>query len=90
MKEIVGKHTIYNYTSENVRLLGQLAVEEMLTFVNTHLETKCFVKGEWRIPGTDCKNKIDHDLVTKRHTSSVKDVKSARGSNCDSDHFVLG
>jgi endonuclease/exonuclease/phosphatase family metal-dependent hydrolase len=39
--------------------------------------------------GSERTNQVDHILVSRRHGSSILDVKTARDPNCDSDHYFV-
>jgi hypothetical protein len=43
----------------------------------------------WRSPDGQTFNQIDHLLIDARHVSNVMDVRTFRGANIDSDHYLL-
>jgi endonuclease/exonuclease/phosphatase family metal-dependent hydrolase len=46
-------------------------------------------KTTWRSPDGITMNQIDHVLIDKRHSGNLLDVRSYRGANIDSDHFMV-
>ncbi len=46
-------------------------------------------QADMKVPGGGTCNQIDHIIVDSRHATCVKDVRSYRGQNVESDHFPV-
>ena len=88
-KRVAGRHTLHDITSENGEKLVQFAIAHNLEISSTKIQHKRIHKGTWKAPGQDTCNQIDHVLINKRRASMINDVRTLRGPNCDSDHYLV-
>ena len=82
------RNTLHDITSENGEKLVQLAIVHNLEIRSTKFQYRRIHKGTWKVPGKDICNQIDHVLINKSSVSTVTDVRTLRGPNCDCDHYL--
>jgi hypothetical protein len=88
-QSVVGQCIIHDETSENGLILCQFAEANELIISSTCFEHKDIHKGTWKDPAGRTANQIDHVLINKSTATIIEDVRTMRGPNCDSDHFLI-
>ncbi|XP_073836854.1 uncharacterized protein [Musca autumnalis] len=71
-----------------MRLIDFAAAKNMVVS-STRFNHLDIHKGTWLSPDQKTRNQIDHVVIDGRHSSSVLDVRSFRGANIDSDHYLV-
>jgi endonuclease/exonuclease/phosphatase family metal-dependent hydrolase len=59
-----------------------------MVIASTFFQHKNIHKGTWISPDILTLNQIDHVLVSNKK-QMIQDVRTLRGPNCDSDHFLV-
>lgn len=89
LKTIAGKHTIHQSTSGNGWMLAEFAARNNMVIKSTQFAHRTIHLGTWTSPDASTINQIDHVLTRRGYSSSITDVRSCRGPNCDSDHYMI-
>lgn len=85
----IGKYSLHETSNDNGTRVIDFAVSRNMVVSSTYFEHKNIHKATWVSPDGRTKNQIDHVLIDGRHCSNVLDVKSCRGPNVDSDHYLV-
>jgi len=50
---------------------------------------KRYLKQTWVSPNTITKSQIDHVIINRHHKSCIRNVRSYRGADEDTDHYLV-
>ena len=95
----VGRENIFKPTRGNVSLhqnssnnrvrIVNLATSKSLVVKSTVFPLRNIQKFTLTAPDWKTHNQIDHILIDRRWHSGILDVRSFRGADCDTDHFLV-
>jgi endonuclease/exonuclease/phosphatase family metal-dependent hydrolase len=86
--EVTGKHTTHDETNRNGEMLCDFAIANNL-IMSIQFQHKYIHEGTWMSPDQLIINQIDHVMINRHKKKVTEDVRSMRGPNIDSNHFLL-
>jgi len=89
LKPIIGQECLHqNSNDKGVRIVN-FATSKNLVVKSTMFPHRNTHKYTWTSPDGKIHNQIDHVLIDRRWQSSVLDVRSFRGAECDTDRYLV-
>jgi len=86
---LVGNDCLHQDSNDNGVRLVNFATPKKLVVKSTILPHRNIHKYTWTSPDGITHNQIDHVLIDRRRQSSILDVRSFRGADCDTDHYLV-
>jgi len=88
-KPTTGNENLHQDTNDNgVRIVNLVTSIDLVVKI-TMLLRRNVRKYTWTSPDGKTHNQIDHILIDRRWHSSLLDVRSYRGADCDTDHCLV-
>ena len=69
--------------------LVTFAASKNLVVKSTMFPHRNIHKYTWTSPDGKTHNQIDHILIDRRRHTSILDVRSFKGADCDTDHYLV-
>ncbi|KAF2895128.1 hypothetical protein ILUMI_11046 [Ignelater luminosus] len=77
--------SLHSKSNENGR---KLTVESRMKIISTHFDHKDIHKATWISPDGKTRNQIDYVLAEDKHYVSIRDCRSYKRADANSDHIV--
>ena len=88
-KPIIGQESLHQDSNDNGVRIVNSATSKNLIVKSTMFPHRNIHKYTWTSPDGKNHNQINHVLIDRRWQSSVLDVRSFRGAECDTDHYLV-
>ena len=88
-KPTIGNESLHQNSNDNGVRLVNFATSKNLVVKSTMFPHRNIHKYPLTSPDGNTHNQIDHVLIDRRRQSSILDVRSFRGADCDTDHYLV-
>jgi len=85
----IGNESLHQGSNENGVRIVKFTTSEDLVIKSRMFPHRNIHKYTWTSPDGKTHNQIDHILIDRSWHSNVLDVRSFRGADCDTDHFLV-
>jgi len=88
-KPTIGNESLQQHSNDNGVIIVTFAIMKNLVVKSMMFPHRNIHKYTWTSPDGKTHNQIDHILIDRRRHSSILDVRSFRGADCDTDHYLV-
>jgi hypothetical protein len=88
-KITIGNESLYEISNGNGVRAVNFATSKNLVVKSTMFPHRKIHKYTWISPAGNTHNQIDHVLIDRRRHSSILDVRSSSGADCDTDYYLV-
>ena len=88
-KPTIPNESLHQDSIDNGVRLVNFATSKNLVVKSTMFPHRNIHKYTWTSPDGNTHNQIDDVLINRRRQSIILDVRSFRGADCDSDHYLV-
>jgi endonuclease/exonuclease/phosphatase family metal-dependent hydrolase len=85
----IGSESLDKISNDNGLRTANFATSKNLTVKSTMFPHRNINQFTWTSPDGKTHNQMDHILMDRRRQTSVLDVRSFRGADCDTDHYLV-
>jgi len=88
-KATIGNESLHQDSNGNGVRIVKFGTSKILVVKSLMIPHQNIHKYTWTSPERKTHNQIDHILIDRRWHMSILDVRSFRGADCDTDHYLV-
>ncbi|KAL4083660.1 hypothetical protein QTP88_028976 [Uroleucon formosanum] len=85
----IGRDSLHDTSNDNGTRLINFCMTNGMVLSSTYFPRKDIHKQTWVAPNQVVKNQIDHIMIQNRHKGCIQNIRTYRGADADSDHYLV-